>query len=251
MLALANDREAFRKAIDEVSRQIVAADHREGLSYLKTPLLFPSGSSIVVRIVDAFPDFLVSDHGAGYDEAELMGASGSYARYARAVAESAGIGFDQHAFFVTKATRQQLAGAVVTVANCALEAATIAAYKLSERRQSDQAEALYRRLVSVFPNRPVAKDVSIRGQSNTEWHVALMVQSDGKRTLFEPVSNHHTSVFAASTKFHDIAAAEDAPGRVAVVRNKADLKTYLAVLSQAADVIERNAPDRTLIRLVA
>jgi hypothetical protein len=52
----------------------------------------------------------------------------------------------------------------------------------------------------------------------------------------------------ASTKFHDFARLDPPPTLVAVVRRKADLGDLLAVLSQAARVVEEDAPDRVLSR---
>lgn len=246
---LRNDNRAFREAIESVTREIIVAEHRKGCSYIKTPLLYPGGSTVVVRINDGYPEFFVTDFGAGYSEAEMMGASAIFARHSREIADHAGIGFDSHSFFVAKATRQQLPGVVVTVANCSQEAVAVAAYRLAERRFSDDTEKLYERLVRVFPRGKVARDAEVIGQSNTRWHVATLVQGDMRKTIFEPVSSHHTSIFAASTKFRDIAEIDNAPGRVAIVRKKAELKTYLAVLSRSANVIERDAPNETLVRL--
>ncbi len=51
-------------------------------------------------------------------------------------------------------------------------------------------------------------------------------------------------------KFHDIALlGNEAPGRVAMVHNKKDFGTYLAVLSQSANVIDDDAADSTILRL--
>ena len=246
---LRNDSKAFRKAIESVTREIVVAEHRDGCSYIKTPLSYPGGSMIVIRVNDAFPEFFVSDFGAGYSEAEMMGASAIFSRHAREIADHAGIGFDTHSFFVARATREQLPGALVTVANCSQEAVAVAAYRLAERPVSDDAENLFERLVTVFPRDWVAKDAEVIGQSNTRWHVATMVRGGRRPTIFEPVSSHHMSIFAASTKFRDISEMSDAPGRVAIVRKKAELKTYLAVLSRTANVIERDVPNETLVQL--
>lgn len=244
-----NDSKAFREIVDTVARQIVSAEHRDGSSYIKTPLVYPGGSTVVVRINDKYPTYFVTDFGAGYSEAEMMGASTIFARHAREIAEHAGIGFDAHSFFVAEATREQLPGVVVAVANCSQEAVAFAAYRLAERKFADNTEKLYSRLISVFPHQRVAKDAEVIGQSNTKWHVATLVRSDGRRTIFEPVSSHHASIFAASTKFRDIAELESAPGRVAIVHKKAEFKTYLAVLSRSANVVEQDVTDQTLIHL--
>ena len=246
-----NDSEAYRRAIEVAAQQLVTMDHRDSVSYIKVPLIFPSGSTVVVRVADAHPHFFISDHGAGHEEADMMGAATIYTRYGRSVADRAGISFDHYAFFMMKASRDQLPGAIVTVANCALETVTIAVYKLDERKRQNDADALYKRLLRVFQPRRVgvAKDATVTGRSNTKWHISALVEGAPRKTLFEPVSNHHASIFAASTKFHDIAGVDQPPGRVAVVHKKAELDTYLTVLAQNANVIESGVSDDTIARL--
>ena len=235
----------FSNLVDEVARKLITVNHDAGHSFISTPLVYPNGTSVVIRIEDAQGEYLVTDFGVGSEEAAMMGASAMYSRCARVVSEAANIGFDNHSFFAIRVTREQLAGAVVTVANCSKEAVNIMAYKLADRRTKDAEEMLYNRLIGIFPKQRIARDVSIVGQSNTEWHVATLVRGEQCQTIFEPVSAHHVSVCAAATKFHDIAEVEDAPSRVAVVEKKVDLKTYLAVLSQSASVIERGSSDDT------
>lgn len=243
------DATAFRAMVDDVARKIVATEHRPAGSFIQTPLLYPSGATVVVRIHQAEGRYFVSDVGLGYQEAELMGAALIYARHARSIAENAGVGFDNQAFFVMEASREQLPGAVVTIANCSQEAAALSAYKLSERRTADEGERLFERLVTVFDKR-VEKAATIIGSSNTQWTVAALVFPDrGRPTIFEPVTNHHSSIAHASMKFHDIALLEQAPNRVAVVQKKREFGTYLGVLSQAANVIDAEVPNETLVRL--
>lgn len=239
-----------RAFIDRVATQLATVDHREGGSFVSTPLLYPSGSAVVVRIEPTGTDYFVTDLGLGYREADMMGASLTYARHARQVAEQAGIGFDQHAFFVARASADDLLGCIIAVANCSLEAVTIAAMKLSERRVADEAEMLYERLTRVFTPSRVARNTEIRGASNTSWPVANLVRSGPSETIFEPVLNHRNSIASVVTKFHDIALIEHAPARVAVVRNKHDFGTLLGVLTQAGRVITRDVSDDTL-RLAA
>jgi hypothetical protein len=51
-------------------------------------------------------------------------------------------------------------------------------------------------------------------------------------------------------KFSDIARlGNDAPTRVAMVRNKKEFGTLLGVLSQAANVVDEDAPDQAIERL--
>lgn len=246
------EKTAFKAIVDELARKLIATEYIQRSAMVRTPVLYPSGATVVIEIREDGDGFFVSDMGLGYQEADLMGAGLMYGRHARAVAQGAGIGFDHHSFFVIRASRDQLPGAVATVANCSQQAVSLVAYKLAERRSADEADLLYERLVQVFSVKVVDRQAEIVGASNIKWHVATFVRGgDGRRpTIFEPVTNHHTSVVNASAKFNDIARLEKAPARVIVVRGKSEFGQYLSLLSQAANVIDRDMPDTTLTRLV-
>lgn len=85
---------------DAVAREIVSTKHRHDGSFISTPLLYPSGSTVVVKIHQAGEQFFISDIGLGYQEADMMGAGSIYARHARVIAENAGIRFDSQSFFI-------------------------------------------------------------------------------------------------------------------------------------------------------
>jgi hypothetical protein len=248
----------FSELIEDVAREIVATEHHIGGSFIRTPLLYPSGATVVVRIQQGDNRYFVSDWGLGYQESDLYGAASFYVRNARPIAEKAGVGFDNQAFFVMEASRVQLAGAVVTIANCSQEAAMRAADALAEKTFEDSKERLYERLVTVFAKevgpskKVVSKNTKVIGHSSTEWTIATLVRLPGQQhaTIFEPVTNHHNSIAHATMKFHDIALlGKEAPARVAMVHQKKDFGTYLAVLSQSANVVDDNIPDSTIIRL--
>jgi hypothetical protein len=248
----------FSELVDSVARQLVATEHDHNGSFIRTPLLYPSGSTVVVRVAQGQGRYFVSDWGLGYQESDMQGAALFYVRHARPIAEAAGVGFDNQAFFIMEATREQLAGAVITIANCSQEATIQAAYALAEKTFEDSKERLYERLVKVFAKRAgpstkvVTKNARVIGHSATEWPIATIVRLPGSRlqTIFEPVTKHHNSVAHASMKFHDIALlGKEAPARVAVVHNKKEFGTYLQVLSQSANVIDDDVADSTIIRL--
>ena len=247
----------FAKVIDSVARELVSVDHRVDGSFITTPLIYPSGAKVLVRIEPASKsEFFVSDYGLGNTECDMMGATLQYRRHAPQIADAAGVGFDHHAFFVAKVSRDQLSGAAATIANCSLEAVSVAALKLSEKKYTDDAEELHRRLVSIFTETLVSKNVPFTGASQTKWNVANVVRTSARNasehiTIFEPVTIHHASIATAVTKFHDIARLDHPPRRVAVVRKKAEFGTYLSVLSQAADVVARDVSDSTFEKLAA
>ncbi len=241
----------FEDVMAEAARQLCSVEHLAGGAFVRAPLIYPGGSYVVVRVTQNEAAFVVSDYGLGYQEAELLGATPSYVRLGRIIAENAGVGFDQHAFFVLEVSREQLVGAVATVANCSLEAVILAAHKVAERKAAVDGERLYGRLLGVFPQSKVVKDATYIGESNTDWNVSTLVTPmRGKPTIFETVTAHRNSVSAASTKFTDIKRLPNAPNRVAVVQSKSDMGTLLGVLAQSAQVIEEAAPD-DLIRRIA
>jgi hypothetical protein len=252
------DSTQFARLVDTVAREIVATEHQENGSFIRLPLLYPSGATVVVRVERGDNRYFVSDWGLGYQETDLYGAGSFYTRHARPIAEKAGVGFDNQSFFIVEATREQLPGAVVTIGNCSQEAAMRAADALAEKTFEDSKERLYERLVRVFA-RPhvsstklVRKNVRVIGHSSTDWPIATIVHlPDARRsTIFEPVTKHHNSVAHAAMKFNDIARlGSDAPNRVAVVHRKKELGTFLGVLSQSASVIEDDASDETFSRL--
>jgi len=241
----------FGAIIDDVSREIVATEHHEGGSFIKTPLLYPSGATVVVRIEAGSDKYLVSDWGLGLQEADMMGAALLYSKHARPIAENAGVRFDNQAFFVLEASRAQLAGAVITIANCSQEAANRASDALAEKTFEDSKLRLYDRLITVFDRKAVSKNAEIVGSSATQWRVATLVRIPGasRSTIFEPVTKHHSSVAHATMKFNDIARLENAPNRVAVVQKKNEFGTYLNVLAQSAQVVDESIPNETILRL--
>jgi hypothetical protein len=249
----------FSELIETVAKELIATEHDKNGSFIRTPLTYPSGSLVVIRVHRADDKrFFVSDWGLGYQEADLTGSAIFYARHANPIAAKAGVNFDNQAFFVMEASREQLAGAVVTIANCSQEATIRAADSLAEKTFEDSKERLYERLVSVFrkemslSTRVVAKNIKVVGQSTTEWPIATIVRLPGfaRATIFEPVTKHHHSVASASMKFNDIARlGQEAPARVAMVQNKNEFGTLLGVLSQAANVVDEGVPDTIIERL--
>ena len=248
---MTKDTKTFSEMVDAVSRELVTAEHRAGASFIRTPLLYPSGATVVVRIDEGQEEFFVSDMGFGFREADLMGGSRIYARHAKIIANANGIGFDSHSFFVIRASRNQLAGAVMAVANCSLLATTRVSERISREKESDAAEELVERLNQIFRPEHVEKSAEVYGASTTAWEVTALVRTPHAAvpTIFEPVSNHRGSISAVATKFNDLSRVDRPPHLVSVVHNKEAFGTLLGVLSQTGHVINDNVPDRTFLRL--
>jgi len=179
----------------------------------------------------------------------MIGASTLYANSARGLADHYGIRFDNQAFFVAEASRDQLARATTIVANCSSEAAALAAYRAAERKFEEETDVLYKRLATVFPKREIERDIEFVGSSTHRWKIATIVRHGSHIALFEPVSKHPVSVVTTAAKFHDIARLDNPPGRISVVRKKADFGNLINVLAQAGSVIDFDAPKETLLKI--
>ena len=179
---------ALSEVVEAVAREIVAAEHSGSASIIKIPILYPSGSSVVVQVTQHGTRYFITDMGFGFQEAEMIGAGIQYSNSAKSSAEHFGIRFDNQAFFVAEADRAQLAAAVTIVANCSSEAAALAAYKTSERKFEEDADKLYHKLISAFPQSEVERDVDFMGSSTHKWPVAAVVRHEDKVAVFEPVS---------------------------------------------------------------
>src|SRR5262245_6423555 len=118
--------EYLTRAVDAAVRQMVHASHRSEGSYVRTPLLYPSGSTVVVRVAGSGDDFSVTDFGLGFMEAEGMGLEKVYVRHAEEIASEYGVSYEDHAFKLTRISGEQLTGAVIAIANCSLEVAATA-----------------------------------------------------------------------------------------------------------------------------
>ena len=244
MIIKAKNSDMFQDVVQGAAAQLVSHEVIAGAHYVKTPLMYASGGYVVIRVEQGGDDFIVSDFGAGYEEAQLLGGSITYKHVAKSVAETNGVQFDSFSFFALTVSKEQLPGAIATIANSSQEAVNITALKVSERKHRDDSAILYDRLSDVFGRQSIAKDAHIVGASNTEWHISSLVTVQRRQVAFEAVSKHPNSIVHAAAKFSDIARITRSPGRVAVVTNKKALGTYLGVLSHNANVIERRVDDR-------
>lgn len=244
-------RNSLETIADEVSRSLAHAETFGGFALISTPLLHPSGAQVVVRIEAAGDGFIVTDHGAGYEEATQIDAIKIYPKVARQVAEYSGVVFDELAFFILKASRDQLTGAVATIANCVQEAVLITHQKAQEKRAQETAARLVDRLENIFTKRLVSRDVQLRGLSNHEWTFTSMVKAENQSVLFEAVNPHPSSIMPAFTKFSDLAQVQGGqPRRVSVIGHKEAYGDYYTLLSQVSSLMDQSANDNQYRSLV-
>lgn len=242
--------DSFQKVVHSAAQQLVKYELISDSFYITTPLMYSSGAYVIIRVESIGADYIVSDFGAGFEEAQMIGGDVTYRHVAKNIADACGIQFDSFSFLALRISGGQLAGAIATIANASQEAVNTTSLKVAEQKHQDRNEILYKHLVRVFSSSSVDRDAHIAGASNTEWHISSLVSVQGHKVAFEAVSKNRNSVVHAAAKFGDLARVDQAPGRVAVVSNKKSLGTLLGVLSHTASVIERSADDEVYRHLL-
>lgn len=250
ILAGLASREELAEVAAQIARGLSKADLVQGRAYIRTSVLLPSGSTVVVVVEDQNNGrYRLSDIAQGFEEADRQGFARTYRAQAKEVAALSGITFDGSAFVFADATNRQLVGIVMAVANAVSRTAERTLLRAAQRPKDGAVERLVARLTKLFPDGKVERDVELRGASEHPWHVNAMLSAQGRRAVFDIVTPHPTSIAFASTMFHDLALLDEAPLRVAVVHKKAAFNELLAVVAQAAYVVEDEAPDRAFMRI--
>jgi len=108
-----------------------------------------------------------------------MNAMGTFRRVAPGVAERAGIAFDQRALFVVEATRGELPGAVVAVANASAEAVRRTAMRMEEIRYAKSRALFDKRVAATFRGETIIRQPEIVGMSGRPWEFSAGIERRG------------------------------------------------------------------------
>lgn len=241
-----NGQPALSETVESVMRQLVGVEHGERRCIVKTPLSFPSGSLVAVKVTNGGVGYSVSDMASGFEEAKVARAVKAFNRLAPGIAAESGVDCDGRAFLVRNVSRDQLAGAIIAVANCAQAVAILISHKQAALDKHDLEERLFDRLERVFGKFEPHK--TIVGDSGMEWDVDAVVRTATGEALFEAVSPVRQSIYATVAKYHDIARLPHPPVRLALVPSRTELGPMLGVLAQASSVIEYATPDATVVQ---
>jgi hypothetical protein len=225
-------------AAAEVARALVSTQTVQGRAYVTTPVTYPTGSHVVVRLDGMGDKWFVSDDGYGSLEAELMNAIATFRRIAPQVAERAGVAFDQRALFVVEATRSELPGAVVAVANATAEAVRRTAMRIEEIRYAASRALFDERVQSTFRDETIIQQPSIAGVSGRQWEFSAGVERRGAVImLLDLVRPRPPAVYATVSKFIDVRPANSDRKGAAILAdfNRTD-PHLISLLSRVAGV---------------
>lgn len=209
----------FDRLLAEVANELVSTGVDSGDGVLALPQQYPGGAPVVVRIRRNAGNFIVSDYGAGFMEAEHLGGPKVYGRIAPRVADEHGVRYDGSMMFAMEVSREWLANAIIYVGSASRRAVEITAERMAEERTSQEVDR-FRDLLRVTFGNSASFEVEFRGRSTKQWNFAAMVRGQDHWSLFDVVSPHHVSINSAVVKFQDITRLEDAPRGIAVLSNR-------------------------------
>ena len=236
---------------EQVARGLAKADLLQGRAFIRTPVLFPSGSTVVVVLEeDGSGLYRLSDLGQGFEEADQVGMADTYRRRKAApVAALSGIEFAGNAFVLAGIAARQLVGGAMTVANAAARAVERTLLRTGQRPEPATVDRLVLRLTRLFPRANVTRTAELRGASEHPWSVDAVVAVGSHRAVFDivtrPARYRSPSPTRSSTTSRGSNPRRSAsPWSIA----RSDFGDLLSVIAQAASIIEDDAPDRTFVR---
>jgi hypothetical protein len=234
---------------DEVAMALVSSTVDGPSFVVNTPLIYPSGTHVTVRLDGDGRHYFVSDDGGGYLEADHMGAASTYARISSRLAADLGLQFDDNCFYEVGVGREKLVIAVIAIANASKQAIDQTAVRLGDQNYKFDDSELIDRLVAIFGEPKVRAKPELLGASNRSWRFAATVDAQGHQTVFDLVKPSFQSIMPAVAKFRDISDLTDAPQRVAVLSDrKAFDDADYNLLSRSAKIIDFAAQDDTYRR---
>ena len=215
---LRNDLEALERIAQEIAPKLAFA-HVQGTDVIvQTPIAFPSGRMIGIKIVGGPNFFTITDNGAVMREAEYMGSEDICRREARKVAKEFDLTFNEWELFEAKAPADRLAGFVSILANAAAVTMIRTADKFAERFEVRRKEELAVRLMRIYGESKVLKDVEVTGSSAKNWKFDAQVSLlSGRMGLFSLVTPSPTSIVFAYSKLDDVSRLTQPPFLAAVL----------------------------------
>lgn len=223
-----------------------------GNSYLvTTPLTYPSGSIVGIRIIPGQGGYWVSDFAMGFREAETAEAQRSFGSHAGRMKEELGVEYTDGHEIRMFVRENGISTAIRRVAYASHRIMMKVFHSSPMWDEQEMGATLYQRLRDMFGDEKVKGDISVHGASNISWHFAAEVDFGPRRVFFDVVTPHHSSVFSAVSKFNDVRRLGSETHPVAVVNSIEKMGKWLPLISQEAEVIEGDASDETLRTVVS
>lgn len=237
--------------VDAIQGDLVSSRHWDDATFLRLPLIYPSGTAVTVKIGRHGNDSLtVSDGGFGYRELESFGGQRSFAKTADSVIAPWGVSRDKRCVFA-EVRPDEIVRGVSDVATASWQIVDRIYDRFREEDGESMDEYLTERLVEIFGEPRVISSIEMTGASSSTWEMSALVIIDGKKVAFQAVSHYPASIYRTNAAFDDLAALDLPPTLVAVVQSKQALGPKLGLLARQGYVIEAAQPDAVYRRAAA
>lgn len=209
---LTNDMSGPAAIAAAVARGLAHAQAKDGEIVVQTPIAFPSGRLVAIKIIGGPDVYTVSDDGAAMQEADLLGILQGGRREARKVAQSQDITFNEWELFESGIPADRLVGYAAIIANAAAMVMIRTADRFADTFSMQSRDDLVVRLTRIFGIRNVARNVDVIGSSAKSWNFdASVTLQSGRPGLFSIVTPSPTSIAFAYAKFDDVSRSDAAP----------------------------------------
>jgi hypothetical protein len=217
--------------------------------HVNLPLMYPSGSTVVVSVETNREHVWVSDMGFGLMEAEFHGAQENYSKSAKFYADAYGVDFDGNSVFALWVPIARIESALLCVANASQQAANEAVRSASEARTHNRNDEIFDRVTRIFGAKCVARSREISGR-HAAWNVHNVVETaPDKFAVFEYMTDHPTSVSSKFLMFSDIRQANLGYSLNAVVKDVQSLDVKAQMVGDVANLVAMNATDASFQRI--
>jgi hypothetical protein len=228
----------IRDRIEEAASSLIST-HMEGeRARIALPVLYPSGSGSAVDVMVNGSNCFVSDFAFGLMEAEMYGADEFYDSCARKAADRFGVGFDGASVFAAWASLDRLEGAICSVSNASVQAASFAIMRATEEKDKRNNREVFERVREIFGEKNVARQQDIAGREDT-WPAHNVVKIPNKRlAVFEYVTANTNSIASKFLMFSDLSKVEDAYSLNSVVKNISSIGPKGSMLADVSNVLQ-------------
>lgn len=244
------DRVITSDLVDAIASDLVRVKHTGLSSYINLPLVYPSGSSITVKVDAVEHGVRISDAGFCFREIERLGGERSFKRTANTFAHECQIEVGSRTIFVD-VPPEQAASAVSDVGLVSWRVADKICSKILTDNEEEVADILRQRLDSIFGHNRVRSQKDISGSSSWKWQVSAIVETDSTTAVFQAVSPSGQSINKASTAFFDLAGLDAPPRLIAVVTDRKSFGARLGILSRVGMILEAGDSDQNYRKKVA
>ena len=233
----------LQERLDQAVARLMFSNVQGDRAQITVPVLFPSGARACVEILLNDGNCFVTDLGFGQTEAEMYGAMDFYDPAVRLAASKFGVGYDGFSVFAAWAAIDNIERAIGAVANASVSAAANATMRAAEGRERRIDVDLFARVVGIFGPHKVARSMELSGKEDT-WPAHNVVSlPNGRRAVFEFVSDSPISVSSKFLMFSDLSRRKGEFSLTSVVADISKVKGKRAMLADVSRIIEIGAPE--------